>query len=48
MEHYSYYLSDSIGKGFSSTVYKGRNKNNNEIVAIKVIDLRKLSESTMR
>lgn len=48
IEHYSYYLSDSIGKGFSSIVYKGKNKNNGHSVAIKVIDLRKLSESTMK
>lgn len=48
IEHYSYYLSDNIGKGFSSIVYKGKNKQNGLPVAIKVIDLRKLSESTMR
>jgi serine/threonine-protein kinase ULK/ATG1 len=43
IEHYSYYLSDNIGKGFSSIVYKGKNKQNGLPVAIKVIDLRKLS-----
>ncbi len=48
IEHYSYFLSDTIGKGFSSTVYKGKNKDSGLPVAIKVIDLRKLSESTMK
>lgn len=48
IEHYSYFLSDVIGKGFSSTVYKGKNKDSGVSVAIKVIDLRKLSESTMK
>ena len=43
IEHYSYYLSDNIGKGFSSIVYKGKNKQNGLPVAIKVIDLRNLS-----
>lgn len=28
IQHYSYCLLDSIGKGFSSTVYKGKNKLN--------------------
>ena len=43
IEHYSYVLSDQIGRGFSSTVYKGKNKQSGNAVAIKVINLRKLS-----
>ena len=38
VENFSYALTDSIGKGFSSIVYRGRNDETNEIVAIKVID----------
>ncbi|CAD8093789.1 unnamed protein product [Paramecium primaurelia] len=38
IENFSYALSDAIGKGFSSIVYKGRNDETNEVVAIKVID----------
>ncbi|CAD8189189.1 unnamed protein product [Paramecium octaurelia] len=38
IENFSYALSDAIGKGFSSVVYKGKNDETNEIVAIKVID----------
>ncbi|CAD8070866.1 unnamed protein product [Paramecium sonneborni] len=38
IENFSYALTDAIGKGFSSIVYKGRNDQTNEIVAIKVID----------
>ena len=47
IEHYSYNTGESIGKGFSSTVYKGKNNQNGTTVAIKVIDLHKLSETTM-
>ena len=36
IEHYSYVLNDDIGKGFSSVVYKGKDENTGEIVAIKV------------
>lgn len=42
VEDYSYCLSHNIGKGYSSQVFKGRNDNSNEIVAIKVIDMRML------
>ncbi|CAD8085766.1 unnamed protein product [Paramecium primaurelia] len=38
IENFSYALTDAIGKGFSSVVYRGRNDETNEIVAIKVID----------
>lgn len=44
IEHYSFSLSDRIGRGYSSVVYKGQNdltskhqNNTDEIVAIKVI-----------
>ena len=43
IEHYSYFLADQIGKGFSSTVYRGKNNKTGASVAIKVINLRKLS-----
>ena len=42
IEGYSYGLNDAIGKGYSSHVYKGRNDEDNQAVAIKVIDLRLL------
>ncbi|CAD8116494.1 unnamed protein product [Paramecium sonneborni] len=38
IENFSYALTDAIGKGFSSIVYRGRNDETNETVAIKVID----------
>ncbi|CAD8204719.1 unnamed protein product [Paramecium octaurelia] len=38
IENFSYALQDAIGKGFSSIVYKGRNDETHEVVAIKVID----------
>ena len=42
IEDYSYGLSDVIGKGYSSHVYKGRNDDTDEPVAVKVIDLKLL------
>ena len=42
IESYSYGLTDAIGKGYSSNVYKGRHDENCQPVAIKVIDLRML------
>ena len=42
VEDYSYCLSHNIGKGYSSQVFKGRNDNTDETVAIKVIDMSKL------
>lgn len=39
LEHYSYLLTDIIGKGYSSQVFKGRNDISNESVAIKVINM---------
>ena len=40
IEGFSYALSEVIGKGYSSHVYRGRNDNTGEAVAVKVIDLR--------
>lgn len=50
IEQYSYGLADSIGKGYSSVVYRGRNDQTGKVswiiigetVAIKVIDLKGL------
>lgn len=42
IENYSYGLNDVIGKGYSSQVYKGKNQDNEEHVAIKVIDMHML------
>ena len=42
IENYSYGLTDQIGKGFSSKVFKGKNETNQELVAVKVIDLQML------
>lgn len=43
IEHYSYSETDKIGKGFSSTVFKGKDTRSQETVAVKVIDLHKFS-----
>ena len=40
IEHYSYYLTEDIGKGFSSKVFKGKNNKTGEIVAVKVLDMK--------
>lgn len=48
IEQYSYFLMDHIGKGFSSNVYRGKNNQSGAQVAVKVIDLHKLSEKTMQ
>jgi serine/threonine-protein kinase ULK2 len=42
IENYSYGLSDEIGKGFSSKVFKGKNETTQETVAVKVIDMQML------
>ena len=42
IENYSYGLNDVIGKGYSSQVYKGKNQDSEENVAIKVIDMHML------
>ena len=38
IENYSYIVTDILGKGTFGSVYKGKNVNTNETVAIKVID----------
>ena len=40
IEDYSYSLNDEIGYGYSSRVYKGRNEKSKDIVAVKVIDMK--------
>lgn len=36
IENFSYGLSDEIGKGFSSKVFRGKNDITGELVAVKV------------
>ena len=48
IEKFSYGLNDVIGKGYSSHVFKGRNDDSDENVAIKVIDLRLLKNDINR
>ncbi|CAD8158578.1 unnamed protein product [Paramecium pentaurelia] len=43
VEQYSYSVNDQIGSGFSSQVFKGKNDNTNETVAIKIIDRSKIT-----
>lgn len=40
IDHYSYVLGEEIGRGFSSKVYKGKDDVSNELVAVKVIDMK--------
>ena len=42
IENNSFFQSDVIGKGFSSTVYQATNRNDQSSAAVKVIDLRGL------
>ena len=44
IEDYSYGLTDLIGKGYSSSVFRGINEKTRQQVAIKVIDLRSLKD----
>lgn len=48
IQNYSYGLNDVIGKGYSSHVYRGRNDENSQNVAIKVIDLKMLKNEINR
>ena len=48
IENYSYGLGDTIGKGYSSQVYKGRNDDSSQAVAVKVIDLKMLKNEINR
>jgi len=45
IENYSYSSAECIGEGFTSKVYKARKEGSNEIFAIKVVDLKKYSNS---
>jgi serine/threonine protein kinase len=45
IDHYSYALNEEIGRGFSSKVYKGRDENNSQPVAVKVIDMKMVKQS---
>lgn len=40
-------LNDVIGKGSFSTVYRGQHQFTHEVVAIKVIDLKKMQSSAL-
>ena len=55
IENYSFCLGDKIGKGYSSTVYKGRNDITStlcfikdETVGIKVIELKSLRDKVSK
>ena len=39
IDHFSFYLQDQIGKGYSSKVYKGKDERTGETVAITVIEM---------
>lgn len=41
IENYTYRLSDSIGHGYTSKVYRGSRDGSSEMFAIKVVDLKK-------
>lgn len=47
IQHFSYSLDNSIGKGFSSVVYRGVNDKTGGTVAIKVINLHQLKQSVL-
>lgn len=46
--HYSYEVGRCLGSGFSSKVYRGRCEREGRECAVKVIELRKHSESSLR
>ena len=45
---YSYSTTQEIGSGYSSKVYRGQSTKDGSEVAIKVIDLKKYSEQSLR
>ena len=47
IEHYIFLTSDLIGKGFSSSVFKGTDQNDQSSVAVKVIDFKGLKQTMM-
>lgn len=48
IKDYSYAINDCIGKGFSSSVYRGQNDLTGEEVAIKVINMKMLKNKSHR
>lgn len=55
IEHYSYGLTDELGRGYSSVVYRARDDRNSnaspisdDTVAIKVVDMRMLKDELHR
>ncbi|CAD8100839.1 unnamed protein product [Paramecium primaurelia] len=48
IEHYTYLMHEQIGRGYSSKVYKGKDENNGEVVAVKVIDVKAISNEIER
>ena len=47
INNYNFKLSDIIGRGAFSTVYKGYEETTEELVAIKVVELNKIQSSTL-
>jgi serine/threonine protein kinase len=41
-------MHEQIGKGYSSKVYKGKDENTGETVAVKVIDVKAISNEVER
>ena len=46
--NYSYDISQEIGSGYSSKVYKGHSSKDNQECAVKVIELKKYSEQSLK
>lgn len=40
IEDYSYNMNEIIGTGYSSSVFKGKDDRNGDLVAVKVIDMK--------
>ncbi len=45
---YTYNTKDEVGAGYSSKVYRGKNTKEGSECAIKVIDLRRYNESSLK
>lgn len=41
-------MHEQIGRGYSSKVYKGKDENTGEVVAVKVIDVKAISNEIER
>ncbi|KRX01178.1 Protein kinase-like domain [Pseudocohnilembus persalinus] len=48
IEHYSYNMTEVIGKGYSSNVFKGKDDNTGDLVAVKVIDMKKITNEVQK